>query len=48
VFLSASHGPKRGLIGRILRGIDLARDGYVAIVKKTVRLALFGCWCSPP
>jgi hydrophobe/amphiphile efflux-1 (HAE1) family protein len=42
VLLSPSHGPKRGLIGYVLRGIDRARDGYVVIVRKLVRLALLG------
>ena len=42
VFLSPSHGPKRGPIGYVLRGIDWARDGYAMIVRKIVRLSLFG------
>ena len=42
VLLSPSHGPKRGLIGYVLRGIDKARDGYAAIVRRLVRLAAFG------
>jgi hydrophobe/amphiphile efflux-1 (HAE1) family protein len=42
VFLSPSHGPKRGLIGYVLRGIDRARDGYALVVGKMVRLAIFG------
>src|SRR5713101_4040804 len=41
VFLSASHGPKRGLIGYVLRGIDKARDGYSLVVHKTVRFAVY-------
>jgi len=41
VFLSSSHGPKRGLIGYVLRGIDKARDGYAPAVRKTVRFALY-------
>jgi hydrophobe/amphiphile efflux-1 (HAE1) family protein len=42
VFLSAAHGPKRGLIGYVLRGIDKARDGYALAVRKTVRFSLYG------
>jgi hydrophobe/amphiphile efflux-1 (HAE1) family protein len=42
VFLSPSHGPKRGILGTVLRGIDKARDGYAVVVQKLVRLALFG------
>ena len=33
VFLSPSHGPKRGPIGYVLRGIDRARDGYALVVR---------------
>jgi hydrophobe/amphiphile efflux-1 (HAE1) family protein len=42
VFLRAGHGPKRGIIGYVLRGIDWARDGYTAIVHRLVRVAAFG------
>jgi hydrophobe/amphiphile efflux-1 (HAE1) family protein len=42
VFLTAAHGPKRGLIGYVLRGIDRARDGFALAVQKTVRFALYG------
>ena len=35
VFLRAHHGPKRGPIGYVLRGIDKARDGYALVVRKT-------------
>src|ERR1700682_1076508 len=41
VLLSSSHGPKRGLIGYVLRGIDKARDGYSLVVHKTVRFAVY-------
>ena len=41
VFLRAQHGPRRGPIGYVLRGIDKARDGYTFVVRKTARLALF-------
>ena len=40
--LKRSHGPKRGPIGYVLRGIDRARDGYAIVVRKLVRLAAFG------
>jgi hydrophobe/amphiphile efflux-1 (HAE1) family protein len=42
VFLSAGHGPKRGPIGYVLRGIDRTRDGYAFIVRKIIRLAALG------
>jgi hydrophobe/amphiphile efflux-1 (HAE1) family protein len=32
-------GPRRGIIGRVLNGIDWVRDGYAAIVRRLVRLA---------
>ena len=34
------HTTRRGLLGRIGRGIDRVRDGYAAIVRKTLRLAI--------
>ncbi|MBR0674114.1 efflux RND transporter permease subunit [Neoroseomonas soli] len=40
VLLSAHHGPKKGIMGRISRGIDWVRDGYAAIVTRLVRVAL--------
>jgi hydrophobe/amphiphile efflux-1 (HAE1) family protein len=41
VFLRPHHGPRRGPIGYVLRGIDRARDGYAIAIAKTVRLATF-------
>jgi hydrophobe/amphiphile efflux-1 (HAE1) family protein len=32
-------GPKRGIMGGVLRGIDHVRDGYAGIVKRLVRVA---------
>jgi hydrophobe/amphiphile efflux-1 (HAE1) family protein len=32
-------GPRRGLMGRVLGGIDWVRDGYAAIVRRLVRVA---------
>ncbi len=42
VLLKPHHGPKRGPIRYVLKGIDLARDGYAAIVRRFVRLAALG------
>jgi hydrophobe/amphiphile efflux-1 (HAE1) family protein len=42
VFLRASHGPKRGPIRHVLAGIDWTRDGYAAIVRRLVRIAILG------
>ena len=33
-------GPKRGIMGYVLRGIDRFRDGYAAVVERLVRIAL--------
>jgi len=35
-------GPKRGILGRIGRGIDWVRDGYAAIVARLLRVAIVG------
>jgi len=42
VLLSPHHGPKRGLIGRLMRGIDSVRDRYGAIVARLVRFSVIG------
>jgi hydrophobe/amphiphile efflux-1 (HAE1) family protein len=42
VFLSAKHGPKRGLMRYVLQGIDTTRDGYVVVVRKISRFAIYG------
>jgi HAE1 family hydrophobic/amphiphilic exporter-1 len=34
------HSPRRGIMGRIGRGIDKARDGYAAVVRRTLRLSI--------
>ncbi len=35
-------GPRRGIMARVLRGIDHVRDGYARIVARLVRLAVLG------
>jgi hydrophobe/amphiphile efflux-1 (HAE1) family protein len=40
VLLQPHHGPKKGIMGRISRGIDWVRDGYAAMVARFVRVAL--------
>lgn len=42
VMLKNSHGPKRFPMRQILGGINLARDGYAAIVRRLVRLSIIG------
>ena len=41
VFLRHS-GPKRGIMGRVLRGIDKTRDGYASLVRRLVRVSVLG------
>jgi hydrophobe/amphiphile efflux-1 (HAE1) family protein len=40
VFLRPRHGPRRGPMGYVMRGIDGVRDGYAAIVRRLVRFAV--------
>ena len=42
VLLKNSHGPRRFPMRQIMGGIDMARDGYAAIVKRLVRMAVIG------
>ena len=42
VLLKPHHGPKRGLMGMLSRGIDAVRDGYGLAVARLVRLAIIG------
>ena len=42
VLLKHSHGPKRFPMRQVLSGINFARDGYAAVVKRLVRMAVIG------
>jgi len=42
VLLSPSHGPKRGIIGWMMRSIDWVRDKYGAVVARMVRFSFIG------
>jgi hydrophobe/amphiphile efflux-1 (HAE1) family protein len=42
VLLRPHHGPRRGPIGALMRGIDRVRDGYGAIVARIVRVSIIG------
>ncbi|PPQ35017.1 efflux RND transporter permease subunit [Rhodopila globiformis] len=42
LFLRPHHGPRRGPIGMLMRGIDWVRDGYGAIVARLVRISIIG------
>jgi len=40
VFLRPAHGPKKGVIGMMQRGIDHVRDGYGSVVARLVRVSI--------
>src|ERR1700690_1273227 len=42
VLLRPHHGPRRGIIGWVMRSIDWVRDGYGAIVARVVRISVIG------
>jgi hydrophobe/amphiphile efflux-1 (HAE1) family protein len=42
VFLQPHHGPRRGLIGKVMNAIDRVRDGYGAAVARIVRFSIIG------
>ena len=42
VFLRPHHGPRRGPIGMVMRGIDRVRDAYGAAVARIVRFSVIG------
>jgi multidrug efflux pump subunit AcrB len=42
VFLKPHHGPRRGLIGKVMNTIDRVRDAYGAAVARIVRFSIIG------
>ena len=42
LLLRPHHGPRRGIMGRVMRGIDWVRDRYGAVVLRLVRIAVVG------
>jgi hydrophobe/amphiphile efflux-1 (HAE1) family protein len=42
VLLRPHHGPRRGVMGYVMRSIDRVRDGYAAVVVPLVRFSLVG------
>ena len=42
VLLSPHHGPRRGIMGYVMRGIDWVRDRYGAIVGHIVQFSIIG------
>jgi hydrophobe/amphiphile efflux-1 (HAE1) family protein len=42
VFLSPHHGPRRGIIGYVMRSIDWVRDRYGAMVHHIVQFSIIG------
>jgi multidrug efflux pump len=42
VLLRGHHGPRRGVMGTVMRSIDRVRDAYGAVVATLVRLSIIG------
>jgi hydrophobe/amphiphile efflux-1 (HAE1) family protein len=42
---AGAHGPKKGPIGYVMRGIDWVRDRYGAVVARLVRFSVIGLVC---
>jgi hydrophobe/amphiphile efflux-1 (HAE1) family protein len=42
ILLKPHHGPKRGIIGWVMRSIDRIRDAYGAVVARLVRISIIG------
>jgi hydrophobe/amphiphile efflux-1 (HAE1) family protein len=42
VLLRPHHGPRRGVIGYVMRSIDYVRDAYGTVVARLVRISLIG------
>ncbi|MFT0862197.1 efflux RND transporter permease subunit [Ancylobacter sp. G4_0304] len=42
ILLKPHHGPRRGPVGALMRGIDRVRDAYGAVVARLVRIAVIG------
>jgi hydrophobe/amphiphile efflux-1 (HAE1) family protein len=42
VFIKPHHGPRKGLIGKVMRAIDYVRDAYGAAVARIVRFSIIG------
>ncbi|HET8541152.1 MAG TPA: efflux RND transporter permease subunit, partial [Anaeromyxobacter sp.] len=45
ILLRPHHGPRRGVIGVVMRSIDRVRDGYGAAVARIVRFSVIGLVC---
>jgi hydrophobe/amphiphile efflux-1 (HAE1) family protein len=42
ILLKPAHGPKRGVLGVMMRSIDRVRDGYASVVARLVRFSVCG------
>ena len=42
ILLRPHHGPRRGVMGYVMRSIDRVRDGYGSVVARIVRVAFVG------
>ena len=42
ILLKPHHGPRRGIVGRVMRAIDYVRDAYGSAVARLVRISIIG------
>ena len=42
ILLRPHHGPRRGIMGRVMRAIDYVRDRYGSVVARLVRVSIIG------
>jgi len=42
ILLRPHHGPRRGIMGYVMRSIDYVRDGYGVVVARMVRVSIIG------
>ena len=42
ILLRPHHGPRRGVMGYVMRSIDRVRDGYGSVVARIVRISIIG------
>src|SRR3974390_1741929 len=42
ILLRPHHGPRRGIMGRVMRAIDYVRDRYGSVVARLVRVSVIG------
>src|SRR5262249_22075370 len=42
VLLQPQHGPRQGILGKVMRGIDYVRDQYGSVRTRLVRISMIG------